>query len=259
MTNATPKKRRCPRCGRERLKGLTDCYNCINNERYAKRSGRKLSSASEKYAPFRKTKQRKSAPKPIAKQVPTAPPKSTRPKRKSNRTRTRRSKRRVVVDSLPIPPIDSASMLPPRSRKPFAHKPFTLKQRAEGFNRLFSDIYQRPTTTSKILQQSGHSQAFLDAIKKDSQQLARLFDQIETKLYETLRVQHPNLDPSVLNIWYGLSTSRNATHKAIAAQLNLSVDDIAETRTAYLKHLRNTAAIATVEQIIRQAALQAHS
>lgn len=255
MTNATPEKRRCPRCGRELLNGLTDCYNCINNERYAKRSGRKLSSASEKYASSRRTKQRKSAPKTISKQSRTAPlPKPTRPKRKSNRTRTRRSTRRAVVDSLPISPIDSASMSPSSPRKPF-----TLKQRAEGFNRLLSDIYERPTTTSKVLQQSSHGPALLDAITNEPQKMIPLFDQIETKLYEILRAEEPNLDPSVLNIWYGLSTHRNATHQAIAAQLTITVDDVAETRTAYLQHLRTPATIATLEQIIRQAAHQAIS
>lgn len=252
MTNATSEKSRCPRCGRNYLKGLTDCYNCINNERYAKRSGRKLSSASEKYAPSRKAKWQKPASKSISKQLLSAsPPKTARPKRKSNRTRVRR---KVTTDSLPILPIDGASIPIPRSRKPFS-----LKHRAEGFNRLARDVYLREMTTSKILQQGGYSQEHIDSLKTEPQKLSRLYEQIETKIYAMLRTQFPNLDPSVLNIWYGLHTHRNATHQAIASQLNITIDDVAATRIAYLKYLRTPSTIATLEQLIRQAAFQVSS
>jgi len=131
------------------------------------------------------------------------------------------------------------------------------KQKADNFNRLVFDIYEHSMTVSKIIEQSDHGDEIVKRLRKNGTLLDRLFDQIEAKLYEILHAKYPSMNPAVLNIWYGLSTDRDATHQAIAKELNISKDSVSETRTAYLKHLRSPGTIAALEQIIRQAAHQA--
>jgi hypothetical protein len=136
------------------------------------------------------------------------------------------------------------------SKAPLKQASLGLRLRLEGFNRLLKDVYGKKVWLGHLLLKQGISQEQVELWREDGVWLLGFLKRLEQKLLADLTKAGPGQDPRVLSRWYGLSSPKARSVKAIAFELGITPFEVNTAHKTLLRYLCGKAGRMALEKAV---------